>query len=150
MDSLDPVVLIPRPAARLAVLTLPLALAACGGSSSTDTAAVLPDGPEDPRAYTEADLSRNPGAVLRPALMAILPLEPTAGGEDTGAADGVDVLTYHLDAAIELGLAIDPSAAHGGALVLRIFATSISRGRASSAPPWKASISPALPSPAPT
>lgn len=107
------------PRSRLvAVAALLLSLAACGGSSS-DTTEVLPDGADDPRAYSEEFLSRHPNAVLRPSHLAILTLEPTRGAQDTGTADGVDVLTYQLARATEIDLAIDPSADRIGRLVLR-------------------------------
>ena len=98
-----------------------LALAACGGSSSTQNTPVevLPDGPNDPRAYTELFLSHHPGATLRPGLMAILTLEPTHSSEDTGTQDGVDIVSYQFDAAVQLTLGIDPSADRVGALVVR-------------------------------
>lgn len=111
-------------AARIASLALlagsPLWLAACGGSSTQDTVVeILPDGPNDPRAYTEQFLSRNPGAVLRPGLIAILSLEPTSAAEDTDTQDGVDAVRYLFDLAAEVDLVLEPDAEHVGALVLR-------------------------------
>lgn len=88
-----------------------LILSACGGSSTQDaTVELLPNGPNDPRAYTEQFLDTHPGAVLRPGLIAILSLEP---------ADGVETVTYQLDAATELDLSIAPDAGQIGALILR-------------------------------
>jgi len=107
--------------ARPALLALlALGLVSCGGSSTTDTAVrLLPDGPNDPRAYTESFLAREPGAVLRPGLLAILTLEPTGGAEDTGRQQGVDEVTVQFDVATEVDLELAPSADRVGALVLR-------------------------------
>jgi uncharacterized protein YjbI with pentapeptide repeats len=108
----------PRVAGALATVLL-LGLAACGGSSSDHTADILPDGADDPRAYSEEFLSRHPGALLRPSHLAILTLEPTQGAQDTGSAAGVDVVAYHFDRATELDLSLDASADRVGSLVLR-------------------------------
>jgi len=102
----------------LCLAALLLSLAACGGSSS-DSAEVLPDGADDPRAYSEEFLSRHPNAALRPSHLAILRLEPTRGAQDTGTADGVDVLVYQFERATDLDLVIDPSADRIGKLLLR-------------------------------
>ena len=105
-------------ALQLCLAALLLSLAACGGSSS-DSAEVLPDGADDPRAYSEEFLSRHPNAALRPSHLAILRLEPTRGAQDTGTADGVDVLVYQFERATDLDLVIDPSADRIGKLLLR-------------------------------
>ncbi len=111
--------LLPRIAGGLAA-ALWLGFAGCGGSSTgMDTAEILPDGPDDPRAYTEQFLSQHPGAVLRPGLMAVLTLEPTRSSEDTGRRDGVDEVSYQFDAPTELELTLAPTADRVGALVLR-------------------------------
>lgn len=107
-----------RRAAAAVATALLIGLAACGGSSS-DEAEILPDGPNDPRAYTEEFLARHPGAALRPGHLAILTLEPTRGAQDSGDADGVDVVVYHFDRATELDIGIDSTADRVGTLVLR-------------------------------
>lgn len=97
------------------------ALAACGGSSSDGSSDVLlPDDPGHPRAYTEEALNLLDGAaVLRPAHLAILTLEPTQGAGDTGRRDGVDEVTYQLDADIDVELTLDATAHRVGTLVVR-------------------------------
>ncbi len=89
-----------RSLALVAVLAAVLA-AGCGSDSDSDSDAdsvegPLPIGPDDPRAYTERFLDRNPRADLQPELLAVVNLEPTGGGDgDTcDAQDGVDCLPY--------------------------------------------------------
>ena len=104
---------------RALLAALLLGLSACGGSSGQGAAEVLPDGPDDPRAYAEDFLSRHPGAALRPSHLAVLTREPTRGAGDSGTRDGVDVVTYHFDAATAFDLTLASSADRVAFLVLR-------------------------------
>jgi len=109
-----------HPSSRVWPLVLAVAIAACGdGGSTVDTAGVLPDGPDDPRGYTEVFLAAHPDAILRPSHLAALRLEPVQGGADTGGEPGTDTVPYLFDRAGALSLSIDASAAQVGMLILR-------------------------------
>jgi uncharacterized protein YjbI with pentapeptide repeats len=91
---------------------LALVLAVGCGSDSDDTPPVegpLPTGAEDPQAYTEGFMSRNPRALAQLEHLLIVELEPTTAEErDTCTeADGVDCIPYLVDEPTRIELSID-------------------------------------------
>lgn len=98
-------------------------LAAGCGSDDEEEEAVegpLPTGADDPSAYTEAFLARNPRAQLQPEHLAVVRLESDTAANDTCAErDGVDCLPYVFDEASVLTLSVDERAAELDRLALR-------------------------------
>lgn len=83
-------------------------LGGCGGDDGGEE--VLPDGPGDPRAYTERYLREHPGAVLRPTHLLVV---------DVVAAEGSDRFAYELAESQALRLDVEPGTDLVDALVLR-------------------------------
>ncbi len=114
-----------RPRSRLVALAAYVLVAVAGCGSDADgeptVEGPLPIGAEQPQAYTERFLSRNPRAELQPEHLAIVRLEPTGAGKDDTCAerDGVDCLPYFIDEETALTLAIDESTSEVGHLALR-------------------------------
>jgi hypothetical protein len=83
----------------------------CGSDDGGTTPPVegpLPTGPEDPRAYTESFVSRNPGALVQLEHLVLMQLEATAEEErDTcSETDGVDCVSYVVEEPTRLELSI--------------------------------------------
>jgi len=114
-----------HPRSRLVALAAYVLVAVAGcGSDADDEPTVegpLPIGADQPQAYTERFLSRNPRAELQPEHLAIVRLEPTGAGKDDTCAerDGVDCLPYFIDEEMVVTLAIDESTSEIGHLALR-------------------------------
>lgn len=94
------------------VCLLAALLGSCDGSESSQplVEGPLPTGPDDPQAYTERFLARNPNAELSPELLAIVQLAGDGDAADScREREGVDCLRYVFDEPTELTLdAVDP------------------------------------------
>ena len=92
--------------------TLLMLTAGCGSESEeqqqTWVVGPVPDGPDAPRAYTEAFVEDNPLALLRLDDLVIDHLEPTSAedGDTCPNHDGVDCIPYVVEAPTQLELSI--------------------------------------------
>jgi uncharacterized protein YjbI with pentapeptide repeats len=129
----------------LGLVLLAVLVGGCGADSDSDGEPVtgtLPSGPDDAQAYTERFLDRNPDALLAPALLAVVDLEPTHGAEaDTCATEnGVDCLPYSFDAETALTLSTDGAPAELERLILRDRAGAVVLSQSSGSAPSSAVV----------
>ncbi|MDX2166147.1 MAG: pentapeptide repeat-containing protein [Deltaproteobacteria bacterium] len=101
-------------------------LCGCGsdnGDSAPPVVGPLPRGPDAPQAYSEDFLARNPRALAHLEQLMIVQLESTAEGDDSGDTcnerEGIDCVSYAVEAPTVLTLSIDASAPEVARLTLR-------------------------------
>lgn len=120
-------------AAGVAAIFLAALLAGCGGDAGEGTAAgasgtggeaslvsgPLPDTEASPRAYTDAWLAANPGALARLSHLIVLRSDGPLTQVDPGAGVRVTRLPYHVDRPVTVELSIHASARPVARLELR-------------------------------
>ncbi len=110
-----------RAVCALAIFAL---LAGCGdgGDDAEPSVGPLPTGPDDPRAYTERFMARNPLALAQLDHLVMVALESTSVGEEDGDTcaerEGVDCLPYAVEEATEIAVSIADDAEDLAELVI--------------------------------